>query len=125
MRFLTLLLLAGCAGTAPPASDESTEPTKAEKASDFKLRMRLHFELATMARDSVIQGDLIVEKPGGWGWNKEKRKPRIVIGGGSRIVGVIKLERDVELLISDTAEVGGVTGEMSIDDAVRFSGDRP
>ena len=26
---------------------------------------------------------------------------------------------------SDSAEVGGVTGEMSFDDAVRFSGERP
>ena len=74
---------------------------------------------------AVIKGNLIVEKPGGWGWGKSKRKPRIVIGPGSRVEGVIDLEREVELFISETAEVGGVEGEMSIDDAVRFSGKKP
>jgi len=73
---------------------------------------------------SVLQGDLRVEKPG-WGWNREKRKPKIVIGPGARVVGTIDLKREVELFISESAEVGGVTGEMSMDDAVRFSGTRP
>ena len=40
-------------------------------------------------------------------------------------MGVIKLEREVELFISETASVGGVKGVMSMDDAVRFSGDKP
>jgi len=74
---------------------------------------------------AVLHGDLIVEKPGGWGWNKELRKPKIVIGPGSRVDGKIDLEREVELFISDSAEVGGVVGAMSMDDAVRFSGNRP
>lgn len=75
---------------------------------------------------SVLRGDLIVEKNTGWGWGKSKsRKPRIVIGPDSRIEGTIILKREVELFISETAEVGGVEGEMTIDDAVRFSGDRP
>jgi hypothetical protein len=75
---------------------------------------------------SVVKGDLIVEEPGGWDWGKEKsRKPRIVIGPGSRVEGTIVLKRKVDLFISETAEVGGVSGEMSMGDAVRFSGDRP
>jgi len=74
---------------------------------------------------TVVQGNLTVEKPGGWGWNKESRKPKIVIGRDSRVVGNIDLEREVELFISDSAEVGGVVGAMSMDDAIRFSGDRP
>ena len=79
-----------------------------------------------LADRSVVKGDLIVEEPGGWSWGKEKsRKPRIVIGPGSRVEGTIVLEREVELFISDTAEVGGVSGVMELDDAVRFSGDRP
>ena len=73
---------------------------------------------------AVLRGDLVVEKPGGWGW-KNNRMPRIVIGPGSRVEGVILLEREVELFISEAAEVGGVEGEMSLDDAVRFSGKRP
>ena len=74
---------------------------------------------------SILRGDLVVEKPGNWGWSKNKRKPQVIIGPGSRVEGNIVLEREVELFISNSAEVGGVTGEMSIDDALRFSGDRP
>ena len=75
---------------------------------------------------TVVKGDLIVEKPSNWGWgNSKNRKPRIVIGPGSTIGGVIVLEREVELFISETANVGGVRGVMSMDDAVRFSGESP
>ena len=74
---------------------------------------------------STLRGDLVVEKPGGWNWNENKRKPKVIIGPNSRVLGNIVLERKVELFISDSAEVGGVTGEMSLDDAVRFSGSRP
>ncbi|MBT8091069.1 MAG: hypothetical protein KJO01_12760 [Gammaproteobacteria bacterium] len=80
----------------------------------------------TLEQESVVKGDLFVEKNSGWGWGKSRsRKPRIIIGPGSRVEGKIILKREVELFISDTAEVGGVEGEMSMDDAVRFSGDRP
>lgn len=75
---------------------------------------------------SVVKGDLIVEKPSNWGWgNKKNRKPRIVVGPGSTVLGVIDLEREVELYISESAKVGGVSGVMSLDDAIRFSGDKP
>ena len=75
---------------------------------------------------TVVKGDLIVEKPSNWGWgNSEKRKPRIVIGPGSTVEGVIDLEREVELYVSATANVGGVSGVMSMDDAVRFDGEKP
>jgi DUF4097 and DUF4098 domain-containing protein YvlB len=75
---------------------------------------------------SVVKGDVIVEKPSSWGWGKsKKRKPRIVIGPGSTVEGNIDVEREVDLFISESAKVGGVTGEMSMDDAVRFSGDKP
>ncbi len=73
-----------------------------------------------------VRGDIIVEEPGGW-WrgNKETRMPEIVIGPRSRVHGNIHLERVVKLYISETAEVGGVVGKMSMSDAVRFSGKRP
>ena len=75
---------------------------------------------------SVVKGSVIVEKPSSWGWGKGKnRKPKIVIGPGSTVVGMIDVEHEVELFISESAEVGGVTGVMSMDDAVRFSGARP
>ena len=75
---------------------------------------------------SVVKGDVIVEKPSRWGWSKSKsRKPRVVVGPGATVAGVIELEREVELFISETAKVGGVQGVMTLDDAVRFSGARP
>jgi len=75
---------------------------------------------------TVVKGDLIVDKPSNWGWgDKKNRKPRIVVGPGSTIEGIIKLEHEVELYVSTTASVGGVSGVMSMDDAVRFSGKKP
>lgn len=77
----------------------------------------------SLSDQATLRGDLVVEKPGGW--NRNTRIPKVIIGPGSTVVGQIVLERKVELFISESAEVGGVSGEMSIDDAVRFSGERP
>ena len=77
-----------------------------------------------LSDSAVLKGDLVVEKPGGWG-SSNKRKPRIIIGPGSKVLGTIILEREVELYISDSAEVAGVSGAMSLDQAIRFSGQRP
>lgn len=74
---------------------------------------------------AIVRGDIVVDKPGGWGSSRQNRKPRIVIGPGTTVAGNIRLGREVELFISDTASVGGVTGAMSLSDAVRFSGARP
>ena len=74
---------------------------------------------------AVLRGNLTVEKPTGWGSSHNKRKPKVVIGPGSRVEGSIILEQEVELFISTTAEVGGVSGVMSMDDAIRFDGSRP
>ena len=76
-----------------------------------------------LSEKAIVRGDLIVEKPGGW--NDNQRKPQIIIGPESRVGGEIKLEREVELFISDTAQVGGVSGVMGMEDAVRFKGERP
>ncbi len=76
-----------------------------------------------LAEGAVVLGDVIVEKPGTR--DKSKGTPRIVIGPGSRVAGVIRLEREVKLYVSESAEVGGVEGVMTLDDAVRFSGKRP
>jgi hypothetical protein len=84
------------------------------------------FGNVSVLHDAVIRGDLIVEKPSRWGWNRKKmRKPKIIIGPGSHVEGAIVLEHEVELFISDTASVGSVSGVMNIDQAVRFSGERP
>jgi len=74
---------------------------------------------------ATIKGDLIVKKPGKLGWLEKKRKPKIVIGPGSSVEGTIELQYEVELFVSETARVGSVSGVMNIDQAVRFSGERP
>lgn len=78
-------------------------------------------------RGTVVRGDLIVEKPRSSGWFNadDNRPPTVIIGPGSRVEGVLRLEREVRLYISESAEVGGVEGVMSMTDAVRFSGARP
>ena len=89
-------------------------------------------DLSTVSGDialsigAEVKGDIIVEKAGGW-WRSDKktRTPEVVIGPGSRVHGNIRLERVVKLYISETAEVGGVIGEMSMSDAIRFSGKHP
>ncbi len=98
------------------------ELTGAEVAGDLKT---VNGDVS-LEDGAVLKGDLVVEENSGWGWGKSKsRKPRIVIGPGSRVAGTIILKREVDLFISDTAEVGGVEGKMSMDDAVRFEGERP
>ncbi|MDX1498916.1 MAG: hypothetical protein R3176_03405 [Woeseiaceae bacterium] len=74
---------------------------------------------------ATVRGDLVVEKPSRWSWGRDRRKPEIVIGPGSRVLGTVRLEHEVELYISETAEVGGVSGVMTLEDAVRFGGERP
>lgn len=75
---------------------------------------------------AVVKGDIVVEKPSFWNFGNNKNdKPEIIIGPGSVVEGKIILEREAELYISESARVGGVEGAMSMDDAIRFSGDRP
>lgn len=76
--------------------------------------------------NSVLQGNLTIDEPSGWNWSGRKsRKPRVIIGPGTQILGEVRLEREVELYISDSASIGRVSGKMSSDDAVRFSGEHP
>jgi len=77
----------------------------------------------TLDEASVLKGTLTIEKPSGHYSNS--RKPEVVIGPGSRVLGGIIAEREIELFISDTAEVSSVSGVMSMDDAQRYSGARP
>jgi DUF4097 and DUF4098 domain-containing protein YvlB len=79
----------------------------------------------SLTGNATLSGDLVVEEPNGGNWHSDRRKPRIVVGPGARVLGEIRLEREVELYISETAEVGGVSGVMTMDDATRFSGEHP
>ena len=73
-----------------------------------------------------MQGDIIIEKPSGWGFfRKKQRTPKVIIGANSRVVGEIRTEREIKLYVHSSAEIGGVSGEISMDDMVRFDGNRP
>ncbi len=75
---------------------------------------------------TTVLGDVVIEKAKRWNWgSKRLRKPKVIVGPGSRIDGEVVAEREIELYISESAQVGGVRGEISIDDAIRYSGDRP
>lgn len=79
----------------------------------------------SLLQGSTVAGNLVVEKPDGWGWNRRKRNPTVIIGPGSGVSGAIILEREVDLFISDSANVSEVRGVMRLSDAVRFSGESP
>ena len=74
---------------------------------------------------AVVMGNIVIEKPSMWSFGQKSRKPKVIIGPGSRVDGEIVAEREIELYISESAQVGGVSGKMQMDDAMRFSGDRP
>lgn len=78
-----------------------------------------------LSDQAVLKGNLTIKKPSGWGNNHNRRIPKVIIGPGSRVGGTIIIEQKVELFVSTTAEVGGVSGVMSMDDAVRFDGEWP
>jgi hypothetical protein len=72
---------------------------------------------------SRVEGGILVDKPGGWfnmGWQRQ-RTPRIVIGPGAVVKGTLEFRRDVELYVSDRAQIGPVKGATP----QKFSGDQP
>ena len=75
--------------------------------------------------NATLRGNLVVEKPGGWGWGRKRNKPKVVIGPGARVLGTIEAEHAIELYVSESATIGRVTGEIDENDIVRFSGARP
>ena len=70
--------------------------------------------------NSHVEGGVLVEQPHGWSWGKNKN-PRIVIGPHAVIDGKLDFRREVDLYISDSAQVGAITGAT----ANKFSGDHP
>lgn len=59
--------------------------------------------------DSRIDGGLLVEKPSGWSWGKQK-VPRVVIGPNAIVQGRLVFHREVELYVSSSARIGAVEG---------------
>ena len=63
----------------------------------------------TVGAKSRIGGGIVVEKPQGISWGKN-RTPRIVIGPNAVVEGELRFERTVELYVHTTAKVGPVSG---------------
>lgn len=79
----------------------------------------------TLDNGTRVGGDIVIEKPGGWFTKKKKRVPRITLGRDVVVEGEIITEREIEIYMHDSATVGGISGEASMNDVVRFSGNRP
>jgi DUF4097 and DUF4098 domain-containing protein YvlB len=69
---------------------------------------------------SRIEGGILVKEQHGFSWGRNKN-PRIVIGPHAVVDGALEFRRDVDLLVSDSAKVGTITGAT----AKKFSGDHP
>ena len=75
----------------------------------------------TVGQKSHVSNGMLVKKPSFSFFNRNSRKPRIVIGPDAIVEGTLEFEREVELYVSDKARIGTVRGANPI----RFTGDRP
>lgn len=57
---------------------------------------------------SIVKGDLIIQKPGGWFGGGLGGDPEVEIDAQSKVLGVIHLYRQVTLKIDENAEVGDI-----------------
>jgi acyl-[acyl carrier protein]--UDP-N-acetylglucosamine O-acyltransferase len=74
----------------------------------------------TVGANSRVEGGILVDKPSGWvHWNN--RTPVIVIGPHAVVQGTLEFRREVELKVSDSAQIGPVKGATP----VKFSGATP
>jgi DUF4097 and DUF4098 domain-containing protein YvlB len=65
---------------------------------------------------SRVDGDIVVEKPRGMSFFRDKHIPKIVIRPGAQVTGTMRFEREVELHVSDQAKVGKIIGATPIKD---------
>ena len=71
--------------------------------------------------DSRVEGGILVDKPS-FGWfNSPNKPPRVVIGPRAVVQGTLDFRQDVELHVSESAQVGTIKGAT----AKRFAGDTP
>lgn len=71
--------------------------------------------------DSIVDGGILVEKSNNWFNFGSSKPPRVVIGPRAVVKGALEFEREVELLVSDSASIGSVKGATP----VKFSGENP
>ena len=74
----------------------------------------------TIGANSRVEGGILVDKPSGW-FHFNRRTPVIVIGPHAVVQGTLEFRREVELKVSDSAQIGPVKGAT----VEKFSGDSP
>lgn len=74
----------------------------------------------TIGANSRVEGGILVNKPGGW-FHFNMRTPLVVIGPHAVVQGTLEFKREVELKVSDSAQIGPVKGAT----VVKFSGANP
>lgn len=70
---------------------------------------------------STVDGGILIEKSNNWFSFGPNQPPRVVIGPRAVVKGTLEFEREVELLVSDSASIGTVRGATP----VKFSGENP
>jgi DUF4097 and DUF4098 domain-containing protein YvlB len=71
--------------------------------------------------NSHVEGGILVQRQTGSWFHFGNNKPKIVIGPGAVVQGNLRFEREVSLYVSDTANIGPVSGATPI----KFSGPNP
>lgn len=76
----------------------------------------------TVGAGSHVRGGIRYTKPtGNWNlWQKNRRKPRVIVGPNARVDGPLVFEHEVDLYVHATARTGAITGAT----AVRYTTDR-
>ena len=73
----------------------------------------------TVDNGSHVEGGILVDRP--HGNQNDHRHPRIVIGPHAVVQGTLEFRRDVDLYVSNSAQVGEIKGAT----AQKFSGSKP
>jgi DUF4097 and DUF4098 domain-containing protein YvlB len=74
----------------------------------------------TVGANSQVEGGILVDKSSGWSFGKQ-RVPQVVIGPHAVVKGSLEFRREVDLKVSDSAQIGPVTGAT----VRKFSGAQP
>jgi DUF4097 and DUF4098 domain-containing protein YvlB len=84
---------------------------------DFELRgATVRGGLGTVNGDmrigagSLVDGGILVEKPGGWSWGGKSNRPTVTIESGATVNGTLSFEREVDLHVGSGAVVGPIEG---------------
>ncbi|MEO6171525.1 MAG: hypothetical protein ABIP02_00260 [Arenimonas sp.] len=77
--------------------------------SDIKGRISTVNGDITVGSNSHVQGGILVDKPHGFSWGKQKI-PRVLIGPNAVVMGELVFKREVELVVHKSAKIGKVTG---------------